>query len=483
MPPVIRFMNVSKRYNLGLTRTSLPSVVSQWAKQTLRRGNSSVDRKYHWALQDVSFDLEKGQSLALVGPNGAGKSTILKLLAKITNPTSGQVEVNGQLSALIELGAGFHPDLTGRENIFLNGTILGLTYKEIQKRFDEIVDFSEIEEFIDTPVKRYSSGMTVRLGFAVASCIEPDILLVDEVLAVGDASFRQKCIERIKTLLNNGTSLIFVSHDMGLVRAVCERAIRIEHGQVQNIGTSGEIIDIYNQALEKRRIEKMSLSNDAAEDVEGGVEVTKVEVCDANGKPVSEVHGDDTVEVRVHYTAYRNIGKSNAIFLIYRSDGLPCFSLRSHLDQFPMTIEKGQGEYSVKIDPLQLFGGMYYAITWVMNADDSDGIAYGASEWFEVKNRTSGREVHSAVFEPNRKWNQMVLFTRQYHRWRTSKRSRYGCSLKRSNFLKHATSFGHGLSVPCGAATSSRLWVGCGLSFSLLQLWPSLRLFSHALFP
>jgi ABC-type polysaccharide/polyol phosphate transport system ATPase subunit len=406
MPPVIRFSNVSKRYNLGLTRTSLPSIVTQWAKQVLRRDNSSGDRKYHWALKDVSFNLEKGQSLALVGPNGAGKSTILKLLAKITNPTSGKAEVNGQLSALIELGAGFHPDLTGRENIFLNGTILGLTYKDIQKRYDEIVAFSEIEEFIDTPVKRYSSGMTVRLGFAVASCIEPDILLVDEVLAVGDASFRQKCIERIKTLLNNGTSLIFVSHDMGLVRSVCERAIYIDHGRVQNTGTSGEIIDIYNQVLDRQRIEKMSRADGMADYVEGGVEVTKIEAFGADGQPVREVYGDQPLEIRVKYTAYKTIGKTNAIILIYRSDGLMCANMRSYLDGYPMTIERGEGEYSVKLDPLQLFGGTYYAITWIMNVDDSDGLAYGASEWFEVKNRVPGREAHIAVYEPNRSWNQ-----------------------------------------------------------------------------
>lgn len=405
MTPVIRFMKVSKRYNLGLTRTSLPSVVAQWTRLALRRGDAA-DRKYHWALQDVSFELERGQSLALVGPNGAGKSTILKLLARITTPTSGRTEVNGQLSALIELGAGFHPDLTGRENIFLNGTILGLTYRDIQKKYDEIVAFSEIEDFIDTPVKRYSSGMTVRLGFAVASCIEPDILLVDEVLAVGDASFRQKCIERIKKLLNNGTSLIFVSHDMGLVRSVCERAIYIEHGQVQNSGTSGEIIDIYNQVLDRRRIEKMNRADDAVDDVEGGVEVTKVEVLDAGGQPAREIYGDQPLEVRVKYTAFKDLGRSNAIVLIYRSDGLPCCNIRSYLDGYPMTIERGEGEYSLRIDPLQLFGGTYYAVTWIMNSDDSDGIAYGASEWFEVKNRVPGRESHIAVYEPSRIWTQ-----------------------------------------------------------------------------
>jgi lipopolysaccharide transport system ATP-binding protein len=408
MPPVISFRNVTKRYNLGLTRTSLPSVISQWAKQAIRRGGDPLsDKKYHWALRDVSFELERGQSLALVGPNGAGKSTILKLLAKITNPTSGKVEVNGQLSALIELGAGFHPDLTGRENVFLNGTILGLTYKDIQRRFDEIVAFSEIEEFIDTPVKRYSSGMTVRLGFAVASCIEPDILLVDEVLAVGDASFRQKCIDRIKILLKDGTSLIFVSHDMGLVGAVCEKAIYIEHGQIQYTGTSGEVIDHYNQVLEKRRVEKMRQAEDAASGVED-VEITRMDVLDTGGNPVREAYGDQPLEIRVHYTAFRNIGKANALIRIYRSDGLSVCVLRTQLDEFPVTLNKGEGMLSVKLEPLQLFGGMYYAIAWVMNAEDSDGLARGASDWFEVKNRVVGLEAQASVFEPQRQWKQEV---------------------------------------------------------------------------
>lgn len=406
MQPVIRFANVSKRYNLGLTRASLPSVISGWAKQAVKRGDdSSADKKYHWALRDVSFELERGQSLALVGPNGAGKSTILKLLAKITNPTSGNVEINGQLSALIELGAGFHPDLTGRENIFLNGAILGLSYQDIQKRYDEIVAFSEIEEFIDTPVKRYSSGMTVRLGFAVASCIEPDILLVDEVLAVGDASFRQKCIDRIKSLLHNGTSLIFVSHDMGLVRAVCERALYIEHGQLQHAGSSGEVIDLYNQVLEKRRVEKLNRSDEA----EGGdVEITKMDVVDSDGNLVTETFGDAPLEIRVHYTAFRNIGKANALVRIYRSDGLSVCLFRTSLDEFPVTLEKGEGVISVKLDSNQLFGGMYYAVAWMMNAEDTNGSANGATDWFEIKNRTTGREAYDSVFEPKRMWKQQA---------------------------------------------------------------------------
>jgi ABC-type glutathione transport system ATPase component len=248
--------------------------------------------------------------------------------------------------------------------------------------------------------------MTVRLGFAVASCIEPDILLVDEVLAVGDASFRQKCIDRIRTLLHNGTSLIFVSHDMGLVRAVCERALYIDHGRLQHTGTSGEVIDLYNQILEKQRVEKMNLSDGA----EGGdVEITKMDVVDLNGNLVTEAYGDTPLEIRIHYTAFRNIGKANALVRIYRSDGLSVCLLRTHLDEFTVTLEKGDGIISVKLEPNQLFGGMYYAIAWMMNADDSDGTANGASEWFEIKNRTAGREAHTSVFEPRRQWRQVVL--------------------------------------------------------------------------
>ena len=412
MQPIIRFSKVSKRYQLGLTRTSLPTVISQWLKQrVIRPTEFSNGRKYHWALKDVSFDLAKGQSLALVGPNGAGKSTVLKLLAKITNPTSGEVQVDGQLSALIELGAGFHPDLTGRENIYLNGTILGLTYKEIERRFDEIVAFSELEQFIDTPVKRYSSGMTVRLGFAVASCIEPDILLVDEVLAVGDASFRQKCIERIRALLDHGTSLIFVSHDMGLVRAICEQAIYIEHGMIQYVGDSGKVIDLYNQTLEKQRIEKMRFAEDEAVKLEAEVEITHIDVLDLEGRSTLEVYGDQSVVFQIHYTSYRNIGRANALIRIYRSDGLSVCLVRTHVDQFPLSLNKGQGIISVKLEPLQIFGGMYYAIAWMMDAQDADGLAYGASEWFEVKNRTAGRVAHVSVFEPFRQWAHIVNST------------------------------------------------------------------------
>ena len=278
--PAVRFAGVSKRYRLGVTRTSLPDAVAQWAKRVVSGSRTNADRRFHWALRDVTFDLPLGQSVALVGPNGAGKSTLLKLLANVTVPTAGQIEVNGRVSALIELGAGFHPDLTGRENVYLNGAILGVPRHQIERRFDSIVSFAELEEFIDTPLKRYSSGMAVRLGFAVAACMDPQILLVDEVLAVGDAAFQRKCIDRIRELQQQGTTLIFVSHNMGLIKAVCESAILLFDGSMRASGAAADVIDKYNELLEARR----SAMVDRARSGEPGsadVEIVRVDVTDS----------------------------------------------------------------------------------------------------------------------------------------------------------------------------------------------------------
>lgn len=413
MTASIRFSHVCKRYDLGLTRTSAPTVVMQWIKRGLgRRPDSAAGKKSFWALNDVSFELKTGESLALIGPNGAGKSTILKLLARITRPTSGQTEVNGRLSALIELGAGFHPDLTGRENIYLNGTILGLSRGNIARRLDEIVAFSELEPFIDTPVKRYSSGMTVRLGFAVASCIEPDILLVDEVLAVGDASFRQKCIQRIKELLDGGTSLVFVSHDMGLVKAVCDTGIYLEHGTVQEVGDIGEVIDTYNRALDRQRSSKLRAEAGSSADLSSGVEITAVDCLSGHGEPADIFTNGEQMEIRIRYVAYQTIGAANALVRIYRCDGLSCCIMRTYLDNFPIRLEHGEGMISLILDPMQLYAGTYYASVWIMDAEDAGGITQATSGWFEVRNRVSGRPAHDGVFEPVRSWRHEMYPTR-----------------------------------------------------------------------
>ena len=289
MSTVIRFEQVSKQYRLGVSRTSLLKSLSNNFRKLLRPGGKeSTGQEVLWALRDFSFELRRGESLALIGRNGAGKSTTLKLLANITHPTSGQIYVDGRVSALIELGSGFHPDLTGRENIFLNGTILGLSRISIRHRFDEIVAFSELERFIETPVKHYSSGMLVRSGFAVASCMEPEILLVDEVLAVGDASFRQKCLQRIQSLLDNGTSIIFVSHNLYMAQAVCPTALYVENGQIKNRGRTSDMIDFYERDLHEERAQKLVDGTRNGSAIGSDLEITGVEVLDGDGVSAEE---------------------------------------------------------------------------------------------------------------------------------------------------------------------------------------------------
>ena len=241
MLPSIVVDHISKRYRVGKGLTSLREMFS------LRQDSRS--RKYHWAAQDVSFELPPGEALGIIGPNGAGKTTILKLLSRVTQPTSGKIQVNGRLSALIELGTGFHPDLSGRENVYLNGTILGMRRSEIRSRFDEIVDFAGIEEYLDTPVKRYSSGMYARLGFAVAAHVDPQVLLVDEVLAVGDYAFQTKCYARMEELRKRGTTVIFVSHNLEAVRRVCDRGLVMYGGKAIFLGSALDAVVAYSDAI------------------------------------------------------------------------------------------------------------------------------------------------------------------------------------------------------------------------------------------
>lgn len=234
---------VSKRYRIRSEARTGTTWVSKLASLTRKED--------FWALKDVSFDVRRGQALGIIGHNGAGKSTILKLLSRITTPSVGEIMINGRLSALIEVGSGFHPELTGRENIYLNGSILGMMRREITEKLDSIVEFAELRQFIDTPVKRYSSGMYVRLGFSIAAHLNPDILLLDEVLAVGDASFQQKCIERITELKNGGKTIVFISHDLRAVQQLCDRVILLKKGQIEADGDPEETIAFYQSVSQQ----------------------------------------------------------------------------------------------------------------------------------------------------------------------------------------------------------------------------------------
>jgi lipopolysaccharide transport system ATP-binding protein len=234
---VISFENVSKRFRLlKIPRRAFQDVFVNMFNKEVR------GRHYFWALQDVTFSIKTGETVGILGANGSGKSTILKLISRIIDPTTGVIRVSGRLAALLELGAGFHPDLTGRENIYLNGSILGLNRQAMARKFDSIVDFAGIDEFIDAPVRSYSSGMQMRLGFSVAIHMEPEIILVDEVLAVGDYSFQLKCLERIRQLQKQGVTILFVSHDFEAVESLCTQAIWLEHGRLQAQGDVSEIL-------------------------------------------------------------------------------------------------------------------------------------------------------------------------------------------------------------------------------------------------
>jgi lipopolysaccharide transport system ATP-binding protein len=305
MEPSIQVSNITKRYRIGQAPLSVKSLFS--------RRNDEQGERYHWAVDDVSFALRPGESLGIIGPNGAGKTTILKLLSKVTRPTSGEIRMNGRFSALIELGAGFHPELTGRENVYLNGTILGMRRAEISARFDEIVEFAGIGKYLDTPVKRYSSGMYARLGFAVAAHVDPDILLVDEVLAVGDMAFQVKCYDRMVKMLENGTALVFVSHNMRAVQRVCQRCIVMYRGRPAFFGPTAEATAEYSNIVRQAAVE---FSAATIEGLEEGISqrimthdavIEKVELLRANGEPTFALNAGEPAVVRLHLKAHKPV--------------------------------------------------------------------------------------------------------------------------------------------------------------------------------
>nr|WP_299202767.1 ABC transporter ATP-binding protein [uncultured Brumimicrobium sp.] len=239
----ISIKGLSKRYSIGVVKDT--SFRASLAGVFKKKKNPNND---FWALKDVSFDVEQGEVIGIIGKNGAGKSTLLKVLSKITQPTEGRIEINGRVASLLEVGTGFHPELTGRENIYLNGTLLGMTRKEVAEKLEEIVEFSGVRKFIDTPVKHYSSGMYVRLAFSVAAHLEPEILIIDEVLAVGDAEFQKKCLGKMKDVAGEGRTVIFVSHDLAAVKNLCTRCVLLNNGSISMIGTTSECIEKYLQS-------------------------------------------------------------------------------------------------------------------------------------------------------------------------------------------------------------------------------------------
>lgn len=285
---------VSKRFLLAHNRARN---LADAARGMFRRSH----REEFWALRDVSFEVEQGEALGIIGHNGAGKSTILKLLTRIMEPTTGRIRTRGRVSALIEVGAGFHPEMTGRENIYLNGSILGMTRSEIASRFDEIVVFAELDKFIDTPVKRYSSGMYARLGFAVAAHVQPDILIVDEVLSVGDAAFQEKCSQRMQQLRDASRTVIFVSHNMGAVASLCDRVILLEHGKVALTASPQAAVKAYRESvlLAERGSSAKAPGGSGAVNDSSPLKISNVEILNGEGGWITRC--DRPLKLRLHY--------------------------------------------------------------------------------------------------------------------------------------------------------------------------------------
>ncbi len=397
--PIVSFEDVSKRYRLGSGNTSLRAALSHGLRRLLPSARGDEALPDFWAVKGLSFELKRGEAIGFIGPNGAGKTTVLKLLANITQPTTGKLDVRGRVSALIELGAGFHPDLTGRENIYLNAAILGLSSRGVDRIFDQIVAFSGLERFIDTPVKRYSSGMYVRLGFSIAAHIEPNLLLVDEVLAVGDSQFRQRCAQRIEELQTMGTSIVFVAHNLYLVRSVCDRAIFLRGGEVQAQGEVGEVIQAYEMWLHQEAEHELAPLPDEITTAE--TQLYRIELRDPSGKIQEEFAYDETVELRIFYRVASPIPKPNVVARILRADGTTCCMIRTADYGFRLPDLHDKGVISLTLTPLQLAGGAYTVEVRLLGEIDGIPFAQRHSPWFRVRGLSPNFDESGGVFVPH----------------------------------------------------------------------------------
>jgi len=312
-------------------------------------------REDFWALRDINFAIEAGRTLGIIGANGAGKSTLLGILARTMRPSSGTVMVRGRVSSLLELGAGFHPDLTGAENIYLNGSILGLSRSEIKKKFDHMVRFAELEQFIDTPVKHYSSGMYVRLGFAVATEVNPDILLIDEVMAVGDEGFKKKCLERIAQFKAEGKTLLIVSHDLDTITRVSDEVLLLDAGRIVNVGEPGQVVDQYKSLGFFKEGALVIREWGTREAV-----ITSVRFCNAKSETLERIASNEQLIAEINYRAEKKISDPVFGFAIARSDGTLCVGSNTLIDNCPIPSIEGEGAVRLRFPALPLLQGKYF---------------------------------------------------------------------------------------------------------------------------
>lgn len=376
MNDIITVKNVSKIYNISheeLRYKSFRDDITNLIKHPLRIFSEKKEKFY--ALKDITFSVKQGETLGIIGPNGAGKSTLLKILSRITSPSQGEITIRGRISSLLEVGTGFHPELTGRENIFLSGIIMGMKQREIKQKFDEIVDFAGIKNFLDTPVKHYSSGMYTRLAFSVAAHLEPEILIVDEVLAVGDLSFQEKSIEKINAISNSGKTVIFVSHNMDAISKICKKVLSLENGKIVELGYKDTVIQ--NYILKSSEISKSYTGSFDKKDYKNNLGYDRFRFKSVLVKPlrknIKKIYFGEPFLVVIKGEAYQDVDKFTVGFGLTTATGIHLFNSYSVDSKLETKYKKGFIKFSVKINPNIFAPGIYHL--------DLAALGSGISEW------------------------------------------------------------------------------------------------------
>ncbi len=366
MQPAVRFDNVSKKFRRGEFHDTLRALVAATARRLAGKGGGRVADEF-WALREVEFEAAPGEAVGIIGPNGAGKSTALKLLAGILRPDGGRIDIRGRLAALIEVGAGMHGDLTGLENIYLSGAVVGMSRAEIRRKLDDIIAFSGLEKFIHTPVKRFSTGMQARLGFSTAAFVNPDILLVDEVLSVGDAVFRHRCEQRMTELVRNGTTLIFVTHNLEQMRKVCDRALVLNQGQRTYIGSPAGAVEHYLQAT--MRNEGAVGYADQPPDPQRAADVLDLRYLNAMGEPINCVDADAPLRAEVTLRTHRHVPRLAVQVALRHIGGELFISLNSQQQQVTFDLAGGIHRVALELPALPVASGSYFAQVRLWDAE------------------------------------------------------------------------------------------------------------------
>jgi lipopolysaccharide transport system ATP-binding protein len=399
MQPVITVENLGKQYRLG-SQAAAYATIRETVSNAFRgrrrsEGENGGSPKTIWALRDVNFTIKPGEVVGIIGRNGAGKSTLLKILSRITEPTTGRVELRGRVGSLLEVGTGFHPELTGGENIYLNGAILGMSRVEIARKFDDIIDFAEIGKFIDTPVKRYSSGMYIRLAFAVAAHLEPEILLVDEVLAVGDAEFQKKCLGKLNAVAGQGRTVIFISHNMAAIHALCQRAILLDRGQIVSEGSVPQVVTDYLQAGISRLGERVwrqgSMPGDEI------VRLRAVRALNLDGEVSNEFKVTDTLSVEVEFAILRPGHTLHVGLYFYDQSGNLLFFVSDFQDKKWINEPRSPGNYYSTCEvPAELLNEGQVTVTAAIaslshtHVVERDAISFQLNEDYEARTYYKG---------------------------------------------------------------------------------------------